>query len=269
MKSTVVLGASLLVIIGNLNTATADHRRQLDDAAFAVLSDARDLRWCVRETMTHSPNLRYLCRESDDVFRVARNLQDVLFLGRTLPIICHNIEKVEAELCEFEELLRRSLSGHELTRRHRIHSRHRVVTTFHGAGSDPCTALLATVERMRRTLESMHLMAGGAPVVTPPVLGDPPLPAVPNYPHGGTPHSGSRHGVTPQSGPVPPVHHDTDVHDRRRDIGPQFPDSATRHREERPRIEDRSRRFTAERSGGRTLTLPFGSGGGITLSFGD
>ena len=164
MRST-VLAVCAATFLGSVDTARADHRRQLDDMAFAVLSDARDLRWAVRDDFTRSHNLRYLCRESDDVFATARLLQDAIFRGRTLPIICSNIDKVRAELCEFEEVFARS----------------------GGRGRHGCVySMRQRIERLKQTLDAMHVIVSGNPVVVPPPFSvDPPLPTVP---HGPRPH---------------------------------------------------------------------------------
>jgi hypothetical protein len=173
MTRTILIPAWTLILLGNVNAAHAEHRRQLDDMAFAVLSDARDIRWAVRDDFTRSPNLRYLCRESDDIFATARNLQDAIFRGRTLPIICNNIDTVRVELCEFEELLARSGMGHDTRHRGRA-----------GRGGHGCIhTMRERIERVKQTLDAMHAIASGQPVVVPPPFSvDPPLPAVPTQP---------------------------------------------------------------------------------------
>ena len=184
MRLPTALGACLVALLGSVTIAQANHRRQLDDLAFSVLSDARDIRWGVRDDFTHSAQLRYLCRESDDVFATARNLQDAIFRGRTLPIICNNIDRVRTELCEFEELLERSALPRHTTHRPRHRSRGIAhLKVLQHAIHDPCQVMQARVAQLRQTLDAMHALAAGEPIVVPPpVLSDPPLPAIPGHP---------------------------------------------------------------------------------------
>jgi hypothetical protein len=96
-----------------LLTATlvfADHnvRRELEDKAFAALSQAREIRIEIRDDFTGSRSFDQLMEEATQLYRTARSIEDALLRGESANVLCREIDQTTKALRCFSGILEAS-----------------------------------------------------------------------------------------------------------------------------------------------------------------
>jgi hypothetical protein len=108
---TLPLAMTMLAMFGEFVPAQADQLRLMDDHAYHLVGDAREIRWAVRDSLAASPHLPVLCRISDGIYRETRALQDAIVDELSPHVICREIEHVRAALCDLNEQLSHGDTG--------------------------------------------------------------------------------------------------------------------------------------------------------------
>ena len=151
--------------------------RAVDEQVFAMMVEARDVRWAVVEAPIGESDRRQLARRADEVYDELVDLQRSLLRGRSDSHLCGEAEDVHEAVCDLRETLAR---------------RPRVVgyggrTCGTGVG-DPFAAIVAHVEHLHQTTEGLHALimqgpgygTGYPPSATP--LPQPVQPTLPQLP---------------------------------------------------------------------------------------
>ncbi|MBX3443643.1 MAG: hypothetical protein KF774_14645 [Planctomyces sp.] len=101
---------TLLVLLAGANSARADHSyyRRIDRLTADAISDARDLRWTVRDTLSQSRNMRDLLNDADDVLRSLRTVEDLILDEARMSRIHESVDDAIDALRDFDRKLSRS-----------------------------------------------------------------------------------------------------------------------------------------------------------------
>lgn len=184
VSTTLLLTASL---------AFADHnvRRELEDNAFAALTQAREIRTEVRDDFVGSASYERLVDEAAKLYVSTRSIEDALMSGRNSNAICREIDQtLKALQCFSGNLEGSDFAQLDTGRRRTTQSGNGY--SFRAPSRNPgyihVVAVRQMVANLEQTLNCLHddlsLLSQVIPVPQAPL--PQPLPAYPHQGHGGT-----------------------------------------------------------------------------------
>ncbi len=197
------MNASLLrtaVSTSLLLTATlafADHniRRDLEDNAFATMTQAREIRTEVRDHFVGSASYGRLVDEATKLYVATRSIEDALISGRNSNAVCREIDQtLKALRCFRGNLEASDFAQIDPDARHPTHrgNGYSLRVPSRNPGYVHVVAVRQMIANLEHSLDSLHddlsLLSHVQPVLQAPL--PQPLPAVPHPGHGGT-NSGS------------------------------------------------------------------------------
>ena len=180
-----------LLLTATLAFADHDIRRDLEDNAFAALTQAREIRTEVRDDFTDSASYGRLMDEATKLYVATRSIEDALICGRNSNAVCREIDQTLKALRCFSGNLEASDFA-QLDTGHRRTTHGGNGYTLRASSRNPGYVHVVAVRQMVANLEyslnnlhdDLSLLGQISPVPQAPL--PQPLPAYPHQGHGGT-----------------------------------------------------------------------------------
>lgn len=93
--------ATLLLILFS-NVSSADHNRRLSDQTFALVAQAREIRWDVRENFANSSSKRQLMQDATHIYESLSRLEEMFFDGSSQTTIDRYIHHIQGDVENME-----------------------------------------------------------------------------------------------------------------------------------------------------------------------
>lgn len=191
--------STTLLLTATLTFADHNVRRDLEDNAFAAMTQAREIRTEVRDDFTGSASYERLVNEATKLYVSTRSIEDALISGRNSNAICREIDQtLKALRCFSGNLEASDFAQLDTGHRHPTHRGNGY--TFRAPSRNPgyvhVVAVRQMIANLEQSLDCLHddlsLLSHVRPVPQAPL--PQPLPTAPHPGHGGT---NSGHPVGP------------------------------------------------------------------------
>ncbi|MEZ6055692.1 MAG: hypothetical protein R3C01_03215 [Planctomycetaceae bacterium] len=181
MKTASLATITLLVLV---NVGLADHNRPAADQAFALVAEARDLRWDIRMEFANSVDQRDLLRDSTHVYESLVHLEEMFFDNSSEAALVRYINHIQSDIaqldssintCDFARPLDDSFGRGEGPQRGLTHERFNASPRHHECYGHVLT-IKARLQNMVRGLELLErsvCSVGHVGHVRQPLIGQP------------------------------------------------------------------------------------------------